>query len=105
MVVLVAILLVIGQVIYLWKTDQLYTDLKYHFDWRSGIPALICGIIGLVFFLLPGNGEYWLLHSFWHIFIALAIFFEFMMYDIDLLCCCIKKPICNCPNCHSEGDA
>lgn len=96
----IAFVAIVIQCVYLWKKGKLCNDLKYHFDWRVGIIALVCAVIGIYLFLSSRNDDkYWLLHSFWHIFIALAIFFEFMMYDIYEFCCCIDKSQCECPEC------
>lgn len=78
--------------IWLYCTNSLTEEMKDHFDWRAGIIALTCAIIGFVFKWLPTNdGQYWWMHSLWHIFIAFAIFFEFNMYDFTALLCCKKN--------------
>jgi hypothetical protein len=94
----------IGRLLYLWFTDSFSHEMKYHFDYRIGIPAFICAVIGAGFKIGTPDDftDYWWGHSLWHIFIGLAIYFAFAMYDITgFLWCIPKKP---CPECDNDSE-
>jgi hypothetical protein len=81
--------------IYFYKINKINLYIKYHFDLRAVVFGLVFSIMGFsAKILTPSdfNTYYWWGHSLWHIFIGLAIFFAFNIYDMSILFgCCIKK--------------
>jgi hypothetical protein len=90
-----------GRIIYYKYCDkQMPHMLEYHFNWRIGLTALICAIIGIVFKVATPDqyDYYWWGHALWHLFIAFGIYFSFVMYDSFL---CTDKE--SCPVCDNDN--
>lgn len=82
------------KIIYLYRTGKLPHEIKYHFNIRYGIAALISAAIGIYcFYTKTDSNSYWYFHSSWHMFIALALFFEFRMHNTNV-CYCAEKREC-----------
>lgn len=85
-----AIVATIGRFAWLIWKEELAFEMTHHFDWIAGLAALVCAIAATICWWMPSlyPDDYWWIHSLWHSFIALAIFFEFNMYDFTTLNCC-----------------
>jgi hypothetical protein len=87
--ILVCVIMTVIRLGYLLYTKQLGNQFKRHFDWIDGVAALTCGIIGLVCKIFSmTEGWYWLIHSGWHIFIMLSVYFAMQIYDTSVSLCC-----------------
>lgn len=76
--------LVIFLVVFAFYAMVLYLDGLPRIDWKDFLVAVILIAIGLVLFVFagePGSPHYAILHSFWHIFVMVGIYFILELKD------------------------